>query len=430
MKVLLANKFFFLNGGSESVMFQERDFLVKAGCQVVDFAMQDPRNLPSADSELFVDNHTYHNANGTVGTRVRSALQLIHSPQAVRNIGRLIDRTRPDIVHCHNVYHQLTPSIVGAAKRRGVPVVLTLHDYKPICPVYTRLRQGQVCSACLNNGFSNVVRYRCADGSIGKSALLLAEAWVQRRLRSYEQVDRFVAPSHFMRKSVTQCRFPKDQVEVIHNGIDCGAIEPAQEDGGYALYLGRLSPEKGIETLLAAHAQIADRVPLAIAGTGPMEHALRSRYPKARYFGHLSGSTLESVIRNASLIVTPSEWYENCPMSVLEAMAFGKTVVASNIGGIPELVAHEETGLLFPPGDRGALKSCLIRLMNAPHLRRRFGTAARARAEERFSLEHHNNALLHLYQNLIDRARARDGAESRRATPSLSQAHRSNGSWI
>lgn len=382
-------------------MFQERDFLLDSGFDIIDFSMQDPRNLPSAYSEHFVGHQSYDTAEAGVATRVRSALKLIHSPEAVRKIGRLIDDVQPDIVHCHNIYHQLTPSIIGAAKRRGVPVVLTLHDYKPVCPVYTRLRNGQVCSECLDNHFSQVLKHRCAGSSLGKNLILFAEAWVERLLKSYEKVDMFVAPSEFMRTSVLH-RFPKDRVAVIYNGIDCKTIAATSETtSNTALFLGRLSPEKGIETLLAAHAEIADRVPLVIAGTGPMEQPLRSRFPKAEFLGHVSGSALENALRNAALIVIPSEWYENCPMSVLEAMAHGKPIVASDIGGIPELVVDGATGVLFRPGDRRALQTHLLHLMENPELRVSYGAAGRKRAEQRFSLEQHNAALLELYHTVI-----------------------------
>lgn len=408
MRVLLANKFFFRNGGSEAVMFQERDFLRSAGCEVIDFSMQDRRNLRSDHADFFVAHQSYADSGGGAAARIRSAVKLIHSPEAVRKMGRLIELMRPDLVHCHNIYHQLTPSIIRAAKRRGVPVVLTLHDYKPICPVYTRLRHGQVCSECIGNRFSNVLRHRCADGSLGKSTILFAEALVQRLLRSYEQIDTLVAPSEFMRSSVTRHRFPKDRVEVIYNGIDCRGISPASEDRGYALFLGRLSPEKGVGTLLKAHAAIAGLVPLVVAGTGPLEPQMRSRYPQARFLGHVSGTMLEETIRNAALIVIPSEWYENCPMSVLEAMVVGKAVVASNIGGIPELVVHGKTGLLFPPGDEDALQTCLMHLMENPELRRSYGVAGRKRAEQRFSLEQHNRALLRVYLTLVNPDLARE----------------------
>ncbi|HEY8518630.1 MAG TPA: glycosyltransferase family 4 protein [Gammaproteobacteria bacterium] len=403
MKVLVANKFLFRNGGSEAVMLAEREFLRASGVEVVDFAMHDDRNPPSPYASWFVANQRY-GEGGSAAERLKTALKLIHSPEAVRKIGALIDATRPDLVHCHNIYHQLTPSIIGAARRRGVPVVLTLHDYKPVCPTYLRLRHGAPCSACLDGGPFNVVRHRCADGSLARSALLYAEAVVQRLLRSYEQVDTFIAPSEFMRAAVTR-RFPPERVRLLYNGVDTRAITPADGDAGYVLYLGRLSAEKGIETLLEAHEGIADRVPLRIAGTGPLEAPLRARYPRAQFLGHLSGAAIDEAIRGAALIAVPSRWYENCPISVLEAMAHGKPVVASAIGGIPELVVHEETGLLFPPGDGRALADCLMRLMADASLRRRFGRAGRARVERRFSLEGHNAALLGTYKEVLESRR-------------------------
>ncbi|HEX6998138.1 MAG TPA: glycosyltransferase family 4 protein [Gammaproteobacteria bacterium] len=404
MKVLLANKFLFRNGGSEAVMLAEREFLRAADVEVVDFAMRDDRNLPSAYAPWFVANQSYAADGAGAAARLKTALKLIHSPEAVRKMGELIDATRPDIVHCHNVYHQLTPSIIGAAKRRGVPVVLTLHDYKPVCPTYLRLRHGAPCSECIDGGPFNVVRHRCADGSLARSALLYAEAVVQRLLGSYEQVDAFIAPSEFMRAAVAR-RFPRERVRLLYNGVDTNAIAPADGDAGYVLYLGRLSAEKGIETLLEAHAPVAGRIPLRVAGTGPLEARLRARYPHARFLGHLSGTALDEAVRGAALIAVPSGCYENCPITVLEAMAYGKPVVASAIGGIPELVVHEETGLLFPPGDRHALADCLSRLMADAGLRRRYGRAGRARVERRFSLEGHNAGLLRTYVEVLESRR-------------------------
>jgi glycosyltransferase involved in cell wall biosynthesis len=401
MKILLANKFFYPKGGSETVMFQEREFLLGSGVEVVDFSMHDERNLASPYQSWFVSPQDYSGPpRGGALQRVGSAVKLVHSPEAVRNIGKLIDLTQPDLVHCHNVYHQLTPSIIGAAKRRGIPVALTLHDYKPICPVYTRLRNGECCSKCANNDFCNVGRYRCADGSLAHSLLLYAEAVTQRVKRSYERVDVVIAPSRFMADAVSGSRFDAARVHVLYNGVDAARIEPSDVDGGYLLYLGRLSAEKGIETLLRAQAQ-ANAAPVVVAGTGPMEAQLRARYPKVDFRGYLGGAELEDTIRRASAIVIPSEWYENCPMSVLEAMAYGKPVIGSDIGGIPELVEKEVTGLLFPPGDAQALAERIGRLMGDHELRKSFGRAARQRLEREFSLQAHNRGLMRLYREAI-----------------------------
>ncbi|MCG8425788.1 MAG: glycosyltransferase family 4 protein [Chromatiales bacterium] len=407
MKVLIANKFFYRNGGSEAVMFQERDFLRSTGVEVVDFAMQDERNLDSHYTSYFVANRSYHSTSNGSLSRLRSAVRLIHSSEAVKQIRRLIKETGVDLMHCHNIYHQLTPSIIRAAKQMGVPVVLTLHDYKPACPVYTQLRQGRVCTACADGDFFNVVRGRCAEGSLAKSYLLYIEAVMQRLLGSYEAVDRVIAPSQFMQTAVIN-RFAPDRVRVIYNGLDTEQVKPSESDGNYILYLGRLSPEKGIQTLLEAHAEMSNGTRLRVAGTGPLEKILRAEYPNVEFLGHITGDALRRVIESASCIAIPSEWNENCPMSVIEAMGYGKPVVASRIGGIPELVEHGKSGCLFTPGDRQALRINLQQLMDDDSLRRKLGAAARLRVEQHFSLDRHNNELMDLYRQLVTRAREAD----------------------
>lgn len=397
MRILLANKFFFRNGGSEVVMFQERDFLLGSGHEVVDFSMQDARNFESPYASYFVQAQDYRNSrSGKIGT----ALSFIHSAEAARNISRLIADTQPDIVHCHNIYHQLTPSIIGAAEANGVPVVLTLHDSKPVCPSYTRLSNGKPCSACLEGDFSNVLKQRCADGSLGKSALLYAEAVIQRWMGNYEQVAKFIAPSRFMRSSVLH-RFRDDQVDLLYNGVDTKALHSSEIDRGYVLFLGRLSQEKGVETLLKAHAASSNRWPLRIAGTGPLTEDLKNRYPGADFLGHLSGDALHRTIAEASIIVLPSECFENCPMSILEAMTYGKPVVGSRMGGIPELVVDGVTGKLFSAGNHDELRAALDGLMADPALRYDMGKNSRERAELEFDLEHHNRRLMQIYASVL-----------------------------
>ncbi|MGF6308516.1 glycosyltransferase involved in cell wall biosynthesis [Bradyrhizobium sp. i1.8.4] len=403
MKVLIANKFFFRKGGAEVVMFQERQFLLRSGEQVIDFSMQDERNLDSPYKSHFVSHKDYRNGGSL--SKLNPALSLIHSREAVGKIAALIDRTRPDLMHCHNIYHQITPSIVSVAKSRGIPVVLTLHDFKPVCPVYVRLRAGKPCSLCLHGDFLQVLTNRCASGSIGASALLYAEAAIQRWLGNYEKVDLFLAPSRFMQDSALN-RFRPDQVALLYNGVDTGETEVSTRDEGYALYLGRLSEEKGVETLLRAH-EAGGTWKLVVAGTGPLERDLQRRYRNAQFVGQLSGQALKETIGGASVIVVPSEWYENCPMSVLEGMAYGKPVVASRIGGIPELIVDGETGVLFEPADADELRRHISRLMDDASLRARMGAAGRIRAERNFSIETHNTNLINTYRSLMSGLRAR-----------------------
>ncbi len=399
VRVLVANKYFFRNGGSEGVMFEEREFVLRSGHQVIDFSMDDERNVESPYASHFVSRRDYR--GGGALSRARAVLSMLHSPEAVRKIRILIDETRPDLVHCHNIYHQLTPSIIGAAKSRGVPVALTVHDFKPVCPVYLRLRDGRCCSDCLDSDFSHVVKNRCAEGSLGKSAWLYAEAIVQRWLGSYESVDRLICPSRFMREAMLH-RFRADRVALLYNGVDVNIHPPpVAYDGGYVLYFGRLASEKGVETLLHAHALQPAAWPLIVAGTGPLAEELSARYPDARFVGHLSGHSLEEALSRASVVVLPSQCYENCPLSVLEAMAHGKPVVGSRIGGIPELIADGETGLLFEAGDAVQLRERLDALMGSPQHRRLMGRRARERVEREFSLEQHNAGLMEIYASMV-----------------------------
>jgi glycosyltransferase involved in cell wall biosynthesis len=399
MKVLMANKFFFLNGGSETVFFQERDFLLASGVAVVDFSMHDERNLQSSYAAHFVGSRQYRKGSGVL-QKAKAAVSLIHSPLAVRNISTLIETERPDIVHCHNIYHQLTPSIIGAARKHGVPVVLTLHDYKPVCPTYNRLRDGKPCSDCLDGDFSNVLRNRCADGSFGKSALLYAEAVVQRFMGSYESVNAFIAPCRFMQESISH-RVADDHINLLYNGIDTNEVRGSGADDGYVLFLGRLVREKGVETLLKAHANSSAGWRLVVAGTGPLSDVLKAQYNPSIFVGYLAGDGLKEMIDRASVVVVPSEWYENCPMSVLEAMAYGKPVVGSLIGGIPELVEVGKTGLLFEAGNVNELTSALDRLMASAELRKQMGIAARQRVEAEFSLDKHNAGLMEIYKSVL-----------------------------
>lgn len=381
------------------MMFQERDYLLDSGHQVVDFSMQDERNFASDFSNHFVRSQNYHKGAGKLG-KLQSALGLIHSFEAVNKISELIEETKPDIVHGHNIYHQLTPSIISAAKKLGVPVVLTLHDYKPVCPTYNRLRNDKPCSDCLDGNFSHVLRNRCANGSLGKSALLYAEAVVQRLMGSYESVDAFITPCRFMQESIAH-RIPIERIKLLYNGVDTDAVNGSGADEGYVLYLGRLSPEKGIETLLKAHTNSTKGWRLVVAGTGSLSDELKTKYDSRNFVGHIGGEALSEMIDKASVIVVPSNWYENCPMSVLEAMAYGKPVIGSRMGGIPELVEHNKTGFLFEAGNVDELTVVIDKLMSTPELRKQMGAEARKRAVAEFSLARHNDGLIKIYQSVL-----------------------------
>lgn len=401
MKVLFANKFFYRKGGSETVMFQERDYLMEQGVEVVDFAMDDERNLPSSCASYFVPPVDYHSDQVGKLQKVKDALSFIHSPEAVKRISRLVKEKRPDVAHLHNIYHQLTPSIIPVLKRAGVKVVLTLHDAKLVCPSYLMLNRNNICEECRGRSFYKATTSGCQSSRF-KGMLLSMEAYWHALRGSYDQVDMFLAPSRFLAEMVSRYRIPEDKVTVLRNGIDTEDFVPTYEDDGYVLFLGRISKEKGIETLLAAHAALPGGVPMKIVGTGPiMDEASASAGSGVEFMGYRSGEELRDIVRKCSCVVVPSEWYENCSMVVLEAMAMGKPVIGARIGGIPEQVEDGVTGLLYTMGDVGELTAALDRILSDPEERRRMGEAARKKLEMEYSAQAHNEELVRIYAEVL-----------------------------
>lgn len=397
MKILLANKFFHLNGGSETVFFQERDFLLEQGHDVVDFSMADERNLPSSGAGYFVPNTSY-NSGGGIAQKFQQAISFVHSSVAVRKIEELILQEKPQIAHLHNIYHQLTPSIIPILKKHGVKVVLTLHDYKLVCPSYLALKDGAICNACGGGKFWNAFTLNCQNSRM-RGLLLSAEAMFHKWRGSYDGVDLFLAPSRFLADLVGQ-RIPREKIKVLRNGIDVGKYQPTYADQGYGLYFGRLSREKGVKTLLRAHQSLKTNLPLKIVGTGPLEEELRAGYPEVDFLGYQSGQALHDLIANSAFVVVPSEWYENCSMVVLEAMAFGKPIIGSRIGGIPEQIEDGKTGFLFEMGNGAELTVKMDTLAANKELREKMGCAARKKMEQDYSLAKHCHDLIDIYHGL------------------------------
>ncbi|SHO58595.1 glycosyltransferase family 4 protein [Vibrio quintilis] len=398
MKVLMVNKFFFMKGGAETVFFQEREMAATAGIQVLDFSMHHQSNLESRFSDFFVRNVDYYGRHGLM-SKVKTAIRFIHNREACQKLAALLRAEQPDIVHFHNIYHQLTPSVIKVAKAHGCKTVLTVHDTKIACPAYTMYRNGHTCEDCLQKSVWHAVKNRCQHGSMFKSLLLSLEAAFQGLAGNYRALDMIISPSVFL-AGIIRRKLPDNRIEVIVNGIDESVGVNRSQNGGYFLYFGRLSQEKGVETLAQAYQSSLRQLPLKIVGHGPLFAGLSERYTNIELPGFQTGEALESLIRNATAVIVPSECYENCSMAVLEAMAYGKPVIGARIGGIPEQVRDGVEGRLFPAGDVASLAQVMNELAAAPDLVDEYGRNARLRLEEKYSLTRHRLALLDLYQSL------------------------------
>ena len=387
MRILVVNKFYWEKGGSERVLFDLAHGYEAAGHEVIPFSMASTRNLPSPHADRFVPEVRWE-GGGPLGA-LRAAAHVIHSAEAKARLAALLRDLRPDVAHLHNFHHQLSPSIVDALREAGIPAVHTLHDYKVVCPNYLLFTEGAVCERCAGGRFGHAVRHRCLRGSLAASAVGAVEsAWHRARGTLERGIRVFVAPSRFLAGKIAAMGFGAP-TRVIPNGLDVSEILPATSAGEGFLYAGRLSREKGVGTLLEAVRRAGD-IRLTVAGDGPDADRLRRSAADAggrvRFVGALPRTEVLALARGSRAVVMPSEWYENAPMAALEALASGVPVIASAIGGLPEIVRDDDTGVLVPPGSPDALANALRSLQDAPERAHRLGRRGREVVEREYRL--------------------------------------------
>lgn len=404
MKTLLSiNNYYYRRGGAEVVFLEQNALLEQRGWGVVPFSMHHEKNLPTPWSEHFVEEIEFGQIHG-LAAKLRGAGKIIYSHEARRAVERLVELGRVDIAHAHNVYHHISPAIFGKLRELGVPTVLTLHDLKIACPSYKMLSNGRVCERCKGGALWNAVAQRCLKDSLAVSALAMVESAFQNIVGSYSRhVQRFIVPSRFYIDKLVEWGWARERFVHVPNFIDPALFTPHAGEGEGFLFFGRLSNEKGIGTLIRAAAKA--KVPCVIVGTGPQEAELKALAEQlggdVRFLGYRSGAALHEAIAGCKAVVLPSEWYENAPMSVLEAYACGKPVIGARIGGIPELIREGETGLSFQAGDVDALADVLAQLeaLGAP-ARKSMGQVGRQWVESEFNAARYLDRLLSVYAEL------------------------------
>jgi len=398
MRILVANKFWYRRAGLERVMLDEVRWLEAAGATVAHFSTAHPENDPSPWAEYFVPYLELGPHGGlTLGEKALATLRLFRSTEAARRFGRLLADFRPDIVHIHGIHRQLSPSILEVAHRRGVPVIQSLHDLHHICPSDVMMRAGlEPCEPrrCGVLWYGACVRWRCVRGSLPASVLSAAETSWQRVTRVYERcVARFISPSRFHAARMREGGWTLP-IDIVPNAVEQSTSSSAGRSG--FVMIGRLAREKGI--YIAAEAARRAGVHLTIAGEGPLGAELRASFPDITFTGHLGGDDVERLVVGARAVIVPSLTFENAPMAVLEAMAAGTPVLASQIGGIPEQITDGMEGLLIAPGDVDALAAAMRRLASDDALVAGFGEVGRRTVAERFDPQSHVERLLDSYR--------------------------------
>jgi glycosyltransferase involved in cell wall biosynthesis len=383
MKVLLCHNFYQQFGGEDQSFFDDVALLRSHGHDVVEF--------------------TRHNDDIEQMSRFRVAANTVWNADVYRELRSLIRRERPDIVHCTNIFPIISPAAYQAAHDEDVPVVQALGNYRLLCPGATLLRDGAVCESCLDKKFAwPAIVHGCYRQSRLLSAVVAGMLTTHRAKGTWRRVDRYYAPTRMARDVFIRSGMPPDRIDVRPYIVnpDLGS---GRGEGGYVLYVGRLSPEKGITTLLSAWAELHENIPLRVIGDGPCREMVEQAAAidsRITTFGYLPLEQVYEQLRGAMCLVMPSIWYETFGRTIIEAYAAGTPVIASRMGAMQELVIHRETGLLFEPGSPTALAraiSDLFRRIDMAAMRAR----ARREFDEKFTAEQNYRQLMGIFERTL-----------------------------
>ncbi len=403
MRILHVNKFLYRRGGAESYMEDVAALQEAAGHDVAFFGMDHPENTHTEYRDHFPSQVELDDPPSGALAQAKIAGRMVWSRSASTGIAAVVDDFRPDVVHHHNIYHQLSPSVLRPLRKRGIPSVMTLHDYKLACPNYQLLAGGEVCDACIPRKFWNAPRKRCKGGSLASSALVGAELGIHTLFGAYDPIGVFICPSEFMARTMRRTGIDDQRLAVLRHPIDGDSFgAPKATPGGPFAYVGRLGHEKGLPTLLEALALVPE-AELVVAGDGAERDKLEARANRpdlagrVRFLGRVDRSAVGELLRSSTAAVLAAEWHENQPMSILEAHAIGVPMVVTSLGGLRELVDHETTGMVVEPGNPADLAAALRRLHGDPAFAFDLGRAARERVRRDFSIEAHLAGLDELY---------------------------------
>lgn len=384
MKIILANKFYYRRGGDCIYILNLEQLLKKHGHEVAVFSMQYHENLPSVWTGYWPKNMS----------KVNALTRPFGVQQVKDGFSCLLDEFEPDVVHLNNIHTQLSPVIAEIAHQRGIRVVWTLHDYKLLCPRYDCLQNGQsICEECYVDKKA-VLRHTCMKNSRIASMIAYLEAKKWNRERLENATDVFVCPSQFMANKMMEGGFDSQKLKVLCNFIDtenCKRVPYKKDD--YYCFIGRLSHEKGAKTLIEAANQLP--YPLVVIGGGPLMEELKAMaHPNIDFVGFKQWDEIKELVGKAQLSVIPSEWYENNPLSVIEAECLGTPVLGARIGGIPELIDEGVTGMTFESRNVENLKDKIGKMWNASW----DYEAIAQQSQERYNAEKYYQEIMKIYQ--------------------------------
>lgn len=403
MRILQINKFYHIVGGVDRYFIEVSRLLEKKGHQVAIFSMDDKRNLKSVWQKYFVSNISFEDSDIRHGLKI--LLRMFYSFEARRKISLLLDNFKPDVAHVHQIYHQISPSILMELKKRKIPVVHTVGDYHLISPHHNNLfHHDHICEASKVHRYYQSFLRRCVKSSYLASLAEGLEQYLHYLSGIYQNnIDIYIAPSKFMEKKLVEYQIPEDKTVTLPYFINYEDYSPDYSGGDYILYFGRLYPEKGLKFLVEAMADLP-KIKLKIAGSGPMRSQLKNMIRTGALKNiemvdkFLSERELRVLIKKCRFTVFPSESYEIFGISILESYALGKPVLASRIGAMPEIIKDCQTGILFDTSHKADFQKKLIKLWQNPRLSQKMGQNGRQLVEDVFNSDKHYLELMEIYK--------------------------------
>lgn len=380
MKILMINKFLYPNGGSETYIFNLGKALEEHGHEVQYFGMEHKGRIVGNRVNAYTSDMDFH--GGSNLAKLTYPIKTIYSKEARVQIRKVLDDFKPDVCHLNNFNYQLTPSIIleivkwRRETRHRCRIIFTAHDYQLVCPnhMLNNPNTHENCEKCLGGHFMNCTKGKCIHGSTAKSLVGTMEAEYWNRRGTYRYIDKLICCSEFMKRKMDTNPVFKPKTIAMHNFIDKVEWKDTPKKD-YVLYFGRFSEEKGIDTLIKVCKEIPD-VQFIFAGKGPLEDSVKG-VSNIKNVGFQKGAALEKLIREARFSIYPSEWYENCPFSVMESQMYGTPVLGANIGGISELIQNGKTGELFESGNATDLKVKIQKLWDDKELCRKYSENCR-----------------------------------------------------
>ncbi len=409
MNILLINKSYQTKGGVERHILDLQRLLEQNGHRVLIFATRDNNTISNPFIKYFPKYHDF-SKNSSFWTNLKSIFSFFINFEATRNLKKLIKENKIDIAHIHNIYHHLSPAILKVLKNNNIPIVMTLHDYKLICPNYSLFdfQKNKICEKCKNRNYFNCYKNRCIQNSGIKSLIATFEMYFQQKFFSYSKlVDTFIAPSKFIKNKFLEFNFPNKNIEQIYNFTEINNDSPEIKD--YFLFFGRLSKEKGLKEFIEILPNLKRDFNFYIAGSGPEEENLKKLVKNLNlddkirflgFFGNNKQNELNTLISEAQFVVVPSIWYENCSLSILESMAKEKFVFATNTGGSSELINNYKTGILFDIKNTKDTIDKFNKILDNKELIKEISINAKQSIEQEFNSDIYYQKLINIYNKV------------------------------